>query len=464
MATRSPTSAPAASSPPEALCAGAGRESDSRWARSRATRVRRLCSSAARCSGLSALGRQLAFELGLADRQRPLGGRRAPLPESHSLRRTRLARLATATLGFAQRVIGLRRPVSAARRSPVASSASASAACSACAARSTSATSRSRSLRRASTNSVPPSLSWRTSPQAANQTRPERVAAIPLEGGRQVLQALHDPGVRQEPAGELEHCGGPLSMSLSRRAPGAAGSCRPVCGCPAPAARRAARCRLLDRRGRAPAGRPRLLDDRRVEPSAERRGERELVAVLDPQLLAERPRRVRLLARDTEVAAQELVGGRELGAHPGGLATCSVGLALGRGEPSRAARPPCRPARAPRRAAGPVARGLSCSRWAVSVDSSSRSSSSSCSERRASISARSAASAASRSRRPPGEPPPRRARSSSARPARPRPARSAARGARRRRRPARPAGPGARRPSGLIDAGEPAHRDARRAR
>ena len=72
-----------------------------------------------------------------------------------------------------------------------------------------------------------------------------------------------------------------------------------------------------------------VADERRIEAPAERGGERELIPVLDAQLLAERLRRARLCAADARVAAQELVRGGELGADACGLMAGVLRGALG---------------------------------------------------------------------------------------------------------------------------------------
>ena len=125
------------------------------WSRSRS---RRACRSArSRCESLSlaALGRELALELRLADRQRTLRGRRAALLDQPLASAPRLARLGAAPLGVAQRAVGAdaRRVGRRSLRAPLAGAARGVLAC---AARSAASSSRSRSLRRASTRSLPP--------------------------------------------------------------------------------------------------------------------------------------------------------------------------------------------------------------------------------------------------------------------------------------------------------------------
>ena len=152
---------------------------------------------------------------------------------------------------------------------------------------------------------------------------------------RDVLQALDHPSIREQPLGQLQHgrrsaeqlqqparAGHRLPVGLSERA-------RTRCG----GARREVRqqraaavgARAVEQR----LGPGDVLHERRVQAAAERRCERKLVAVLHAQLLTERLGRVRVLAADAHVPAQELVGGGELGANARGVAARVLHDALG---------------------------------------------------------------------------------------------------------------------------------------
>ena len=176
-------------------------------------------------------------------------------------------------------------------------------------------------MRLASTRSLPPALSWRTSPASANHTRPARVTATPrkLSGSSSRRSTTHASDSSR--AANSITGPGPSTSSSSRRAP-AAGA--PAGGCP-PA--RPATGWAAGQQHRAPVGahlvEQRLgaleaLRERGVEPSPEYRGERQLEPVRDAQLLAEGGGAVR--AAGAGVVAQELVDGGELGLQPLALA------------------------------------------------------------------------------------------------------------------------------------------------
>jgi hypothetical protein len=153
----------------------------------------------------------------------------------------------------------------------------------------------------------------------------------PEERGRQRSEVIDEPRVGEQAARDAERGLAPAdevaeAARAGRRRRGrarAAGRAR-ARDQGAPAVRAGA----LEQRA---AGR-RVLDERRAEPAAERRRERELEAGLDLEAVGERD----AAARRTRVRAQALVGGRELAAHARGLPASGVGRAFG--GPARAAR------------------------------------------------------------------------------------------------------------------------------
>ena len=156
----------------------------------------------------------------------------------------------------------------------------------------------------------------------------------PVEVGGQILQALDDPRVGEQPAGELQHLRRPAheiqqpQRSVHRRA-GA------LCISHATRLRRPELGKQRDAAVGPGGVQQRLrtlhvLDDSGIQAPAERRRERQLVSVPHPQLLAERHRATVGRCRiGPQVAAQELVGGRELGSHPRARPASVLQLALG---------------------------------------------------------------------------------------------------------------------------------------
>ena len=113
-------------------------------------------------------------------------------------------------------------------------------------------------------------------------------------------------------------------------------------GASLPSRRQAAPRRRRARPDRAATARRRTISTTAgIQAPAERGRERQLVAVADAQLLAQRARAGRLRFSRGRVAAQELVGGRQLGADPSRLAARLLACALGLG----GARVPCPPRR-----------------------------------------------------------------------------------------------------------------------
>ncbi len=139
--------------------AARARLSAASWARRRSRRAQTLGVFARDALGLAALGGELALQLGAAHREGALVGGGAALLDQPGRVALLLERAGVVARGLAQRA---RRPLRGRcrRRGSLACarSAAARAACSAAAAASVAASSCSRSLRRASTRSAPPSV------------------------------------------------------------------------------------------------------------------------------------------------------------------------------------------------------------------------------------------------------------------------------------------------------------------
>ena len=352
------------SAAPRRSARGARSLSESSWARRSAICARRCSPSRSRRSDCRRSEESSPSSSALRTASGPCAGAARRCSISHSL-------LRTASAASVWRRSLSRSAASASRRAcsssvqlvPAQLSAAALADCSSCAARSTETISRSRSLRRASTRSVPPSLSWRTSPQAANQTRPPRVTPMPAKslGKSSKRSTTHASSSRR--AASARTSAGPLTRSSRRSAPLTGGAAPAVDGCAADGdARPGEQCGASVGTGAVQQrlGAGDVLDERSVEAAAQGGRERELEAVADAQMLAERSRRVGSVVAHARMPAQKLVRGRELGADASGLATGVLHGPLGLARAARArSRPRHRHARAAARAAATLGVGRS---------------------------------------------------------------------------------------------------------
>ncbi len=267
-ATRSCTAStpPCAAPPRGARRAAPASRSAASWARSarEPSRARSARSRAAR-SACRALGCELALELGRRTASGPSAGRARRCSISHCERRSASAASVVRALGTAQRRLGrVARAARSARSSPSAASQAAPRAPARPAPRARSRDQAVAAVAPASTRSVPPSASWRSSPHAANQTRPPRVTAMPVKSLGSVLEALDHPRVGQAVARRARAPGpGREQLEQSQRArrrrrPRRA--CRPQRRERLPS-QPAAPCRRRGRRGRAALSAGDVLDD-----------------------------------------------------------------------------------------------------------------------------------------------------------------------------------------------------------
>ena len=158
-----------------------------------------------------------------------------------------------------------------------------------------------------------------------NHARPAARDGHAQEGGRELIEILDDPGVGQQPAGEV-HARAAARVTMSpqvarsrrRRRGGARDAWRAGVGHQRATAVGAG---LLEQG----AGGGQVADDGGAEPAAEPGGQRQLVAGLDLERVGQRAR----IARSRRVSAQELVGRRELGPDARRLAARRLGRALG---------------------------------------------------------------------------------------------------------------------------------------
>ena len=203
------------------------------------------------------------------------------------------------------------------------------------AARSTSAISRSRSLRRASTQLAAARRELADLAQGAEPDAPAAGRGDAPEVLGQVLEALHDPRVGEQPRGEREHRGraaeqlqqGPRTgcgrrarlAATSAGVPGGASSAVAPSGTGAVEQRLARRARPPRRRRRGARRAPPRAPARSRPARAARRSARGGPRPAEPPPAS-------------GVAAQELVGRGQLGADPRRLAPRALGLALGLGE------------------------------------------------------------------------------------------------------------------------------------
>ncbi len=169
--------------------------------------------------------------------------------------------------------------------------------------------------------------------RAAEPHAPGARGGDPGEVARQVLEALDDPCVGQQPRRQGEHAGRPAEQLEQRARPRNRRRGR----------RAGARRALGGRREqRAPAlgpgavehrlGAADVVDQRGVERAAEGSRERQLISVLDAQLGAQRARARPGGRRGTRMAAQELVGRGELGPDACRIAPRPLRGALGLGQ------------------------------------------------------------------------------------------------------------------------------------